>query len=276
MISVWTSSEPILAGHVALVTGAARGQGRAHAVALARAGADVVACDLCRSIATVPYSLALPEDLEETARLVRAQGRRCFSRVVDAADPGAMQRVVDEAESELGGIDIVCANAGVISFGRAWELSEEQWDDVVRINLKGAWSTCKAVVPGMVERGRGGSIVLISSAAGVRGYPGISHYVASKHGVVGLMRALAIELAPHGIRVNCVLPGGVRTPMGTAEAMGRWLEAEPEAARALTALLTVDLVEPEDVSAAVVWLASEAARHVTGVALPIDAGVQLR
>ncbi|HLH68469.1 MAG TPA: mycofactocin-coupled SDR family oxidoreductase [Candidatus Dormibacteraeota bacterium] len=270
------SPDPVLTGRAALVTGAARGQGRAHALALARAGAEVLACDLCRSVPTVPYSLALPEDLEETARLVRAEGRRCLSRMVDAADPEAMWRVVREAEAELGGIDVVCANAGVISFGRAWELSEEQWDDVVRTNLKGAWATCKAVVPGMIERGRGGSIVLVSSAAGLRGYPGIAHYVASKHGVVGLMRSLAIELAPYGIRVNCVLPGGVRTPMGTAEAMGRWLEAEPEAARALAALLTVDLVEPEDVSAAVVWLASEAARFVTGVALPIDAGVQLR
>ncbi|SRR5579875_375189 len=276
MVLAGMSPDPVLTGRAALVTGAARGQGRAHALALARAGAEVLACDLCRSVPTVPYSLALPEDLEETARLVRAEGRRCLSRMVDAADPEAMWRVVREAEAELGGIDVVCANAGVISFGRAWELSEEQWDDVVRTNLKGAWATCKAVVPGMIERGRGGSIVLVSSAAGLRGYPGIAHYVASKHGVVGLMRSLAIELAPYGIRVNCVLPGGVRTPMGTAEAMGRWLEAEPEAARALAALLTVDLVEPEDVSAAVVWLASEAARFVTGVALPIDAGVQLR
>ena len=276
MRSACAQPELVLGGRTALVTGAARGQGRAHAVALARAGADVLACDLCRQVSSVPYPLAAPEELEETARLVRAEGRRCLTRRVDAADPEGMRRVVGEAESELGGIDVVCANAGVISFGRAWELSEGQWDDVIRVNLKGAWATCRAVVPGMIERGRGGSIVLVSSAAGLRGYPGISHYVAAKHGLVGFMRSLAIELAPHGIRVNCVLPGGVRTPMGTAEAMGRWLEAEPEAARALTALLAVDLVEPEDVSAAVVWLASEAARRVTGVALPIDAGVQLR
>jgi SDR family mycofactocin-dependent oxidoreductase len=260
---------------VALVTGAARGQGRATALALARDGADVVACDLAADVPTVPYGLASEADLEETARAVRATGRRCVAVRADVAGVEPMAEVAARAD-ELGALEVVCANAGVISFGRSWELTEAQWDQVVATNLKGVWATCRAAIPGMIERGRGGSIVITGSAASLRAYPGISHYVAAKHGVVGLMRALAIELAPHRIRVNCVLPGGVRTPMGTDDAMQGWLAGEPEASRMLTALLPVDLVEPEDVSAAVAWLASDAARKVTGVVLPIDAGVQLR
>jgi SDR family mycofactocin-dependent oxidoreductase len=260
---------------VALVTGAARGQGRASTLALARAGADVVACDVAADAPTVPYGLATEADLEETARAVEAAGRRCATVRADAAGVAGMEAAVARAD-ELGALEVVCANAGVISFGRSWELTEAQWDQVVATNLKGVWATCRAAIPGMIERGRGGSIVITGSAASLRAYPGISHYVAAKHGVVGLMRALALELAPHRIRVNCVLPGGVRTPMGTAEAMQGWLAAEPEASRMLTALLPVDLVEPDDVSAAVAWLASDAAHLVTGVVLPVDAGVQLR
>ena len=260
---------------VALVTGAARGQGRAQAVALARTGADVVACDHCADLPTVPYGLASRADLEETVRLVQAEGRRCQPVVGDAASVAAMEAAAARA-AELGRLHVVCANAGVISFGRAWELSEAQWDQVLDTNLKGVWATCRAAIPGMIAAGRGGSVVIVGSAASRRGYPGIAHYAAAKHGAVGLMRSLAIELAPHGIRVNCVLPGGVRSAMGTADAMQAWLAAEPDASRALTALLPVDLLEPEDVAAAVAWLASDAARFVTGVALPVDAGVQLR
>jgi SDR family mycofactocin-dependent oxidoreductase len=260
---------------VALVTGAARGQGRAHALALALAGADIVACDLAADAPTVPYALASEADLEETARAVRETGRRCLTVVADAASVPVMEAAVATA-AELGDLETVCANAGVISFGRAWELSEAQWDQVVTTNLRGVWATCRAAIPGLIERNRGGSIVITGSAASLRGYPGIAHYAAAKHGVIGLMRTLAIELAPHRIRVNCVLPGGVRTPMGTADVMGGWLDDQPEASRALTALLPVDLVEPEDVSAAVAWLASDSARYVTGIVLPVDAGVQLR
>jgi SDR family mycofactocin-dependent oxidoreductase len=260
---------------VALVTGAARGQGRAIALALARAGRDVVACDLVADRPTVPYALAAPADLDETARLVREAGRRCVPVRADAACVADMEAAAGRA-AELGALDVVCANAGVISFGRSWELSEAQWDQVVATNLTGVWATCRAAIPRLLAAGTGGSIVVTGSAASLRGYPGISHYVAAKHGAVGLMRALAMELAPHGVRVNCVLPGGVRTPMGTAGVMHDWLASEPDAARALTALLAVDLVEPEDVAAAVAWLASDQARAVTGVALPVDAGVQLR
>jgi SDR family mycofactocin-dependent oxidoreductase len=263
-----------LAGRVALVTGAARGQGRSHALALARAGADVVATDLARDLATVPYPLGTAEDLEETRRQVEALGRRCLCRRVDVRDLAALEAVT-EAAVELGGIDLVCANAGVISFAPSWQLSEAQWDEVVDSSLKGAWLTCRATVPGMIERGRGGSIVITSSAAGLRGYAGFSHYAAAKHGAVGLMRSLAVELAPYRIRVNCVHPGGVRTPMALSQPMQDHVAADPHASHALAALLPVDLVEPEDVSAAVVWLSSDAARYVTGVSLPVDAGTLL-
>ena len=257
------------------MTGAARGQGRSHALALARAGADVVATDLGRDLETVPYQLGGADELEETRRQVEALGRRCLCRVGDVRDLRAMEEIVAQAASELGAVEIVCANAGVISFGSSWQLSEAQWDEVVDSNLKGAWLTCRATVPGMIQGGRGGCIVLTSSAAGLRGYSGFAHYVAAKHGVVGLMRSLAIELAPHRIRVNCVHPGGVRTPMALSEAMQGQVAADPHANRALGALLPIDLVEPEDVSAAVVWLASDAARYVTGVSLPVDAGTLL-
>lgn len=267
-------AERPLNGRVALVTGAARGQGRAHAVALARAGWEVIACDLCRDQPTVPYALARPEDLEDTARFVRDTGRRCVAFQADAANLPQMEAAVERA-GELGALEVVCANAGVISFGRSWELSEAQWDQVLTTNLKGIWATCRAAIPVLLARGRG-SIVVTGSAASLRGYPGISHYAAAKHGAVGLVRTLAMELAPHRVRVNCVLPGGVRTPMGTSAEMQEWLAAEPDASRALSTLMPVDLIEPEDVSEAVVWLASDSARFVTGAVLPVDAGTQLR
>jgi SDR family mycofactocin-dependent oxidoreductase len=266
-----------LTGRVALVTGAGRGQGRVHAVALARAGADIVACDVAADLSTIPYSLARPGDLHSTAEAVREAGRRCLATVADVRDLAAMEDLVARGTAELGQVDVVCANAGVISFGKSWQLTEAQWDDVLETNLKGAWATCRAAIPGMIEAGRGGTIVLTTSAAGLKGFGGMAHYAASKHGLIGLARTMAIELAPHRIRVNCVAPGGVRTPMGTNEAIHGHLAAEPDAARALTNLLPdLDLVEPEDVSAAVVWLVSDAARYVTGVVLPVDAGVQLR
>ena len=188
-----------------------------------------------------------------------------------------MEDLVARGTAELGRIDIVCANAGVISFGQSWQLEESQWDEVVDTNLKGAWATCRAAIPGMIAGGRGGAIVLTTSAAGLKSFSGMAHYSASKHGLIGLARTMAIELAPHRIRVNCVAPGGVRTPMGTNEAIQGHLAAEPDVARALTNLLPdLDLVEPEDVSAAVAWLVSDAARYVTGVVLPVDGGVQLR
>ncbi|HEX6492149.1 MAG TPA: mycofactocin-coupled SDR family oxidoreductase [Candidatus Dormibacteraeota bacterium] len=265
-----------LTDKVALVTGAARGQGRAHAVALARAGAHVAVCDVAHPLPTIPYALGTPGELAETARLVEAEGRRCLRAVVDVRDGAALEELVEQTVAELGRLHILVANAGVISYGAAWELTEEQWDEVLGVNLTGVWKSCRAAVPAMLAHGEGGVIVITASTASVKGLAGMSHYVAAKHGCVGLARSLALELAPHRIRVNCVAPGGVRTPMGTNTAMQELLEQDPALAASLTAALPVDLVEPEDVSAAVVWLCSEAARQVTGTVLPLDAGTLLR
>ncbi|HEY2705218.1 MAG TPA: mycofactocin-coupled SDR family oxidoreductase [Candidatus Dormibacteraeota bacterium] len=266
----------MLEGRVALVTGAARGQGRSHAVALARAGADVAVCDLAAPLATVPYPLGTAEELAGTALLVEAEGRRCVSAVLDVRDGAALAELVERAVARLGRLDTVVANAGVISYGAAWELSDAQWDEVVGVNLTGVWRTCRAAVPAMLAGGEGGAIVIATSTAALKGLSGMAHYAAAKHGCIGLARSLALELAAHRIRVNCVAPGGVRTPMGTNPQMQGVMEADPHLAHSLTAALPVDLVEPEDVSAAVVWLCSDAARHVTGAVLPVDAGTLLR
>jgi SDR family mycofactocin-dependent oxidoreductase len=265
-----------LSGRVALVTGAARGQGRSHAVALARAGADVAVCDIARPLAAVPYPLGTEADLAETARLVEALGRRCVAAPLDVRDGGAVAAFTARVAATLGRLDVLCANAGVISFGAAWELTQEEWDVVLGVNLTGVWQCCRAAVPHMLARGEGGAIVVILSTAALKGLERMAHYAAAKHGCVGLARSLARELAPHRIRVNCVAPGGVRTPMATDQRMQEVVQGDPSLASTLACMLPLDLVEPEDVSAAVVWLASDAARHVTGVVLPVDGGTLLR
>jgi SDR family mycofactocin-dependent oxidoreductase len=265
-----------LEGRVALVTGAARGQGRSHAVALARAGADLAVCDLARQLPTVPYPLGSEAELAETVRLVEVEGRRCLSAVLDVRDGAAQAELVERAVARFGRLDVLVANAGVISYAAAWELTDAQWDEVVGVNLTGVWRSCRAAVPAMLAGGEGGAIVITTSLGAHKGLSGMAHYAAAKHGCVGLARSLALELAPHRIRVNCVAPGGVRTPMGTNTQMLEAMRADPDLARTLTTLLPVDLVEAEDVSAAVVWLASDAARHVTGAVLPVDAGTLLR
>ncbi|MFG3025351.1 mycofactocin-coupled SDR family oxidoreductase [Streptomyces sp. NPDC048254] len=260
-------------GKVALITGAARGQGRSHAVRLAEEGADVVVTDVCHNISEeLPYSLATKEQLEETAELVRKTGRRCVAVQADVRSIAEMRAAVDAAREELGRLDVVVANAGVMSIGAAWELSEEAWGVVVDVNLKGAWNTARAAIPWMIEAGEGGSIVITSSAAGIRGHVPYAHYVAAKHGVVGLMKALSNELAPHRIRVNTVHPTGVSE---TGITVG--LPVEELAAREpLFALAAMNplapYVEPRDVSNAVLFLASEEARYVTGLQFTVDAG----
>lgn len=260
-------------GKVALVTGAARGQGRSHAVRLAEEGADVVVTDVCRDISdALPYPLASKEQLEETAERVRATGRRCVAVQADVRSVAEVQVAVDEARSEFGHLDIVVANAGVMSSGRAWELSEEAWDVVMDVNLKGAWNTVRAAIPSMIADGAGGSIVITSSAAGIRGHVPYAHYVASKHGVVGLMKALSNELAQHKIRVNTVHPTGVSD---TGITVGVPVE-ELAAREPLFALAAMNplapFVEPRDVSNAVLFLASDEARYVTGLQFTVDAG----
>jgi SDR family mycofactocin-dependent oxidoreductase len=261
-----------LEGKVALVSGAARGQGRSHAVRLAQEGADIIAFDVCKQLASVPYPMAVPEDLKETARQVENLDRRIIAREADVRDAAAVRAIVEEGVSELGRLDIVSANAGIASFAEnTWTLEEDAWEEMLAVNLTGVWKTVKAAVPSIINAGNGGSIILTSSTAGIKGMAGIAHYDAAKHGVVGLMRTLAIELAPHSIRVNTVHPTGVNTPMVVNDYMATFLET-PDFSSNMQNLLPVELVEPVDISNAVLWLASDEARYVTGVSLPVDAG----
>jgi SDR family mycofactocin-dependent oxidoreductase len=274
------------AGKVALITGAARGQGRSHAVRLAAEGADVIALDICHDIDSVAYDLGTPADLEETARLVREQDRRVVTGQVDVRDADALAAAVAAAAGELGGgIDVVLANAGIGIMDPADQ--RRAFRDQLDVNLVGPWNTVQAAAPIMIEQGRGGAVVLTSSAFGLTGRGGDGQggsdgYVASKHGVVGLMRTFATWLAPHGIRVNCVNPSGVATRMvlnPAVEALfggGDEPAANPKPVGDVANLFDVALVEVEDVTAAVAFLASDEARYITGVALPVDAGMLVR
>jgi (+)-trans-carveol dehydrogenase len=274
----------LLDGQVALVTGAARGQGRSHAVRLAEEGADIVALDIAAQIDTVPYQLATADDLEQTAKLVAATGRGVHAAVVDVREQEALDAAVAAALSRFGRLDIVVANAGVISYGYTWETPEEQWRDVIDVNLNGVFHTVKATVPALIAGGRGGSIVLTSSVLGMKGTTGASSYVATKHAVNGLARSLANELGPHRIRVNSVNPSNVATDMvlnPTTMGLFRPDLDDPtpdDVKEVMTAMhpFPVPWVDPVDVSNAVVFLASESARYITGVSLPIDAGLLAR
>ncbi|PJJ55182.1 mycofactocin-coupled SDR family oxidoreductase [Compostimonas suwonensis] len=269
-------------GRVAFVTGAARGQGRSHAIRLAQEGADIIAVDICSQIDSVPFPMGTPEDLAETVRQVEALDRRIVATQADTRDFGALQAALDAGVAELGRLDIVAANAGIGSFGPADELPEETWRDVVDTNLTGVWHTAKAAIPHLRAGGRGGSMILTSSAAGLMAYPNMAHYVAAKHGVVGLMRTLALELAPDMIRVNSVHPTSVNTPMihnpATYALFAPDLSEEERTLETLTArfatmnALPIPWVEALDISNAVLFLASDEARYITGVTLPVDAG----
>jgi (+)-trans-carveol dehydrogenase len=270
-----------LDGKVAFVTGAARGQGRSHALRLAEEGANIVALDLCEQIESVPYEMSNEEDLNETVRQVEDLDQRIVARKADVRDLAQVEAVVEEGISEFGRIDIVCANAGIFTLGPAHELSRSDWNDVIDTNLTGVWKTCRAVIPHMIERGEGGSIIITSSTAGIKGYANTAHYTASKHAVVGLARSMANELAPYMIRVNTVHPTSVDTPMIQNEmtyAMFRPDLEHPtrddarEAFQALNAL-PIPWVEARDISNAVLWLASDEARYVTGIMVPVDAGM---
>lgn len=267
-------------GKVALITGGARGQGRSHAVAFAREGADVVVIDICENIATVAYDLATPADLAETERLVRELGRRVVAVRADVRDLDQIERAVQRGLVELGRLDIVCANAGVISLAKAWELTSSQWQDVIDVNQTGVWNTVKATVPHMIAGGHPGSIVITSSLAGMQGQRNAIAYIASKHALIGMMKALANELAPYSIRVNSVNPTNVATPMLLNEGVYRRfrpdlenpVEADVTEGFATLNLMPVPYVESIDVSNAVLFLCSESARFLTGVSLPVDAG----
>jgi len=265
-----------LEGKVALISGAARGQGRSHAVRLAQEGADIIAFDVCKQLPTVGYRMASPEDLKETAKQVEDLDRRIIAREADVRDADAVRAVVEEGVAELGRLDIVSANAGIATFSEnAWSMEDDVWEETIAVNLTGVWKTLKAAIPAMINAGRGGSIIITSSTAGIKGMAGIAHYDSSKHGVVGLMRTLAIELAQHSIRVNTVHPTGVNTPMVVNDYMAQFL-AEDVGGTNIMNLLPVELVEPVDISNAVLWLASDEARYVTGVQLRVDAGGYLK
>jgi len=276
-----------VAGKVAFITGAARGQGRSHAVRLAQEGADIIALDVAADIESVKriYPGATEADLAETVAQVEALDRRIVATKADVRDFDAVKAALERGVAELGHVDIVLANAGIFLFGEpAHEVSETDWRDVVDINLTGVWQTCKAVIPRMIEQGTGGSIVITSSTAGLKGTPYVAPYTASKHAVVGLMRTLALELGPHRIRVNTVHPTGVATPMILNEATFRLFlpdEEHPTQEQAApifasTNALPVPWVEPADVSNAVLFLASDEARYVTGTELKVDAGYTTR
>ncbi len=270
-----------LEGKVAVVTGAARGQGRAHCIRLAQEGADIVAVDIAGAMPGGYPRPATPEQLEETGRLVAATGRRIVLGRADVRDFPTLQAVVDDGVGRFGRLDVVVANAGTMSNGRMWELTEEQWNICIDVNLTGVWKTVKATVPHMIDAGNGGSIIITSSAAGYRGYPQSGGYGAAKHGLVGLCRTLAVEVARHNIRVNTIHPNGVRTEMGKAPDPERmrargidehelWMSGQVTATA-----LPQGIQEPEDVAATVAYLASDDARFTTGTELKISAGNQL-
>jgi SDR family mycofactocin-dependent oxidoreductase len=262
-----------LDGKVALVTGAAQGQGRAHAVRLAEEGADLVLLDRCEQDPVVSYGMGTEKGLAQTAELVRDAGRRVVARQADVRDRGALAAVVEAAAGELGRLDVVVANAGICT-SQPWDaVTPEVWNATLATNLTGAWYTCQVTAPYLVAAG-GGSMILVSSAAGLRGVPFLLPYVVSKHGMVGLMRALANELGPANIRVNSIHPGGVETAMGDGahEQMAPLLAQHPECAAFFAPALPVGRMQPADISPTVVYLASDDSRFVTGCALPIDAG----
>jgi (+)-trans-carveol dehydrogenase len=268
-----------VAGKVALITGAARGQGRSHAVRLAEEGADIIAIDICETT-TPMFDGATDEDLAETVRQVEKYDRRIVARKADVRDFAALKKAVDDGVRELGWLDTIVANAGTISYCEGLSLGEQEWDAVVDINLKGVWHTMKAAVPHLIRGERGGSIILTSSNAGHKGLLHMAHYAASKHGVEGLMKVFALELAEHSIRVNTVCPTAVNTNMIRNQGMYDAFRPDlpkpdvddcKDALRQLN-LLPTPWIEAMDVSNAVLYLASDEARYVTGSSMRVDAG----
>lgn len=265
-----------LTDRVAFITGAARGQGRAHAVRMATEGADIIAVDVAGPLpACVPYDPATPDDLAETVKLVENTGRRILASTVDTRDFDELHAVVEAGVTELGRLDIIVANAG-ISAPQTWDqIGPQDFRDVLDINVTGTWNTVMAGAHKIIEGGRGGSIILISSAAGITLQPFMIHYTASKHAVTGMARAFAAELGKHSIRVNSVHPGPVATDMGSGDMVGaltRAMETNPQLSNMMTPFLPQWMVQPEDIADAVCWLASDESKYVTAAALPVDQG----
>jgi SDR family mycofactocin-dependent oxidoreductase len=273
-----------LEGRVAFVTGAARGQGRAHAVRLASEGADIIAIDICGPISdTVTYPAATSEELADTVRAIESTGRKVLAREVDIRDLAAQQQVVADGIEQFGRLDIVVANAGILSWGRMFEMSEEQWDSVIDVNLNGTWRTVRAAVPAMIEAGNGGSIIIVSSSAGTKATPGNGHYSASKHGLVAITNALAIEVGEFGIRVNSIHPYSIDTPMVEPDAMMEIFSKYPAFLHSFKPMPyqpvnhdgkkgLKEFMTPEEVTDVVLWLASDGSAAISGSQIAVDRG----
>lgn len=263
-----------LDGKVAFITGAARGQGRNHAIRFAREGAAIIALDVCGPVSEFnTYEASTADDLDETVRLVEAEGGKILARHADVRESAQLKSVVDEGVAQFGGIDVVVANAGICNWNRFWEMPDEQWETLIDVNLTGTWKTLKATVPTMIEAGKGGSIIVVSSVAGVKALPGQANYAASKFGLVGLTQAAAKELGEYRIRVNSIHPYGVKTPMGTDQGSLKLLENHPHYLSSLGTILTdAPLAETDDITDAVLWLAGDGSRTVTASQMTVDMG----
>lgn len=269
----------MLDGKVALITGGARGQGRAHAVTCAREGADVVLVDVLDGLSTVPYPLATADDMDETVSAVEAYDRRAVAVKGDVRSQEQLDTAVAAGILEFGKIDILIANAGVWTMGSFWELTEEQWDEMLAVNLTGVWKSAKAVAPHMISR-RSGSIVITASVNALEAGQFTAHYVAAKHGLIGLMRNIALELAPYGIRCNAISPGAIKTPMTSHQGALDMFAGHPggteadmvEAGHHYTLLKGTTFLDPQVIANAALYLNSGLAAAVTGVVLPVDAG----
>jgi len=268
-----------LDGRVAFVTGAARGQGRAYAVRLAREGADVIVSDICAPVSdTIPYVASTPEDLAETVRLIESEGRKALAREVDIRDDAAVRALVVDGIEQFGRLDVLVANAGVLSWGRLWELTDEQWNAVIDTNLTGTWRTLRAVIPAMIEAGNGGSIIIVSSSGGVKATPGNGHYAAS------LTNTLALELGEYSIRVNSIHPYSIATPMIENDAMMQILGAHPSYLNSFAPMpyqpptkgsraKRNDFMTAEEAAEVVVWLAGDNSSVLSGSQISVDRGV---
>jgi (+)-trans-carveol dehydrogenase len=271
-----------LTNKVALISGVARGQGRSHALRLVSEGVSVIGFDGLCTYDTVPYKQATQEDLDETVRLIEEAGGKVYAGRADVRERGEIERIIKEGTAETGPVDIVIANAGIgINSRPFWEVSRQEWDDVIAVCLTGVWNTVSAAVPSMIAAGNGGSVIITSSAAAIKAAPQLAAYIAAKTGVIGMMRSMASDLAPHRIRINCIAPTAVPTDFVLNDRLYQIFSPnspEPnleDAKKVMRAMhpLGEPWVEPRDVSAAVAYLASDEARYITGIVLPIDLGL---
>ncbi|SEM02316.1 mycofactocin-coupled SDR family oxidoreductase [Rhodococcus maanshanensis] len=259
-------------GKVAFITGAARGQGRAEAVRFAEEGANIIAIDACTQFTSTPYPGATDDDLTETVRLVESTGQKIVARKVDVRDFEGLSAALGDGIAQLGRLDVVVANAGICSAALSWEVTHEQWQETVDVNLTGTFHTAKASIPHLIEQGTGGAMVFTSSMSGLKGTPFTSHYVATKHGITGLAKAMANELGEYDIRVNTVHPAGVDTGMDMSSMLPMLEKYATTLAPIYMNTLPHPITQPEDIASAVAWVCSDEARYITGAQIPVDLG----